>query len=94
MVIVQMSSDKTFSCPVCGADLKNSAKACYNCGSDDKTGWSEDSYLDGIELPFEDDEYEELRDKEFNNSSKNKLNWVTITGFILIVIFTILILKM
>jgi hypothetical protein len=89
-----MSNDKTFSCPVCSAELKNGTKVCYNCGSDDKTGWSENSYLDGIELPYDDDEYEEIREKEFNHSTHRGMNWVTITGFILIVIFTILILKM
>jgi uncharacterized membrane protein YvbJ len=88
-----MKTEKTFLCPVCGAEVKIGASACYNCGSDDKTGWSENSYLDGIELPCDDDEYEELREKEFNHSSKKALNWVTITGFIIIVVFILLILK-
>lgn len=85
-----MSSKKTFVCPVCGVELKSGAAACYNCGSDDKTGWSEDTYLDGCDIPCDDDEYEELRKKEFNQPRKKPISWVAITGFVLIVIFVLL----
>ncbi len=27
------------------------AKACPDCGSDEKTGWSEDTMYDGLDLP-------------------------------------------
>jgi len=45
----------TFSCPVCGADVPRKAKSCPECGACEKSGWSEDHYLDGIDLP--DDDY-------------------------------------
>lgn len=45
-----------FACPNCGAELPANAKFCPECGSDDNTGWSEDTYLDGVTLPDEDDE--------------------------------------
>jgi hypothetical protein len=50
-----LSRDDDFVCPNCGADLPGNAKFCPECGSDDKTGWSEDTYLDGVSLPGEDD---------------------------------------
>ena len=89
-----MSGENRFLCPNCGADIKTNATGCYNCGSDNETGWSENTYLDGVELSCDDEEYEELRDSEFNHSRKKTHNWVTITGFVLIVVFVFLIFKM
>jgi hypothetical protein len=58
-------------CPFCGATIPASAKACPACGSDERTGWSEDTYLDGIDLPT-DDTYEELVQKEFGGPAQKK----------------------
>lgn len=41
----------TFSCPVCGADVPRKAKSCPECGACEKSGWSDDRYLDGVDLP-------------------------------------------
>lgn len=46
-----MMDELTFSCPVCGADVPRKAKACPECGACEKSGWSEDHYLDGLDLP-------------------------------------------
>lgn len=46
----------SFVCPNCGADVPGNAKSCPECGSDENTGWSDDTYLDGISLPELDDE--------------------------------------
>jgi hypothetical protein len=46
-------SDLTFSCPVCGADVPRKALSCPECGACEKSGWSEDRYLDGLNLPGE-----------------------------------------
>ena len=40
-----------FICPNCGAEVSTKALACPECGSDDDTGWSEDTMYDGIDLP-------------------------------------------
>lgn len=45
-----------FVCPHCGADVPGGSKSCPECGSDEHTGWSEDTYLDGVSLPFADDD--------------------------------------
>ena len=40
-----------FDCPNCGAEVLAKAKSCPDCGSDEKTGWSEDTMYDGLDLP-------------------------------------------
>jgi uncharacterized membrane protein YvbJ len=44
-----------FACPNCGEEVPEKAKACPECGSDENTGWSEDTMYDGLGL-HEDDE--------------------------------------
>jgi hypothetical protein len=39
------------ACAVCGTDLSPSAKACPECGADERTGWRESLVYDGIDLP-------------------------------------------
>lgn len=46
--------DDWFSCPVCGEVVKADALACPHCGSDDETGWSQDTAYDGMDLPIDD----------------------------------------
>ena len=55
---------KYFCCPNCGGEVKTKSKACPHCGSDEKTGWSENTYLDGIGL-YDEDDYEETIRREF-----------------------------
>ena len=52
-----------FNCPNCGAEVPIKALSCPECGSDEKTGWSEDTMYDGLDLPA----FEETR----KNSSKS-----------------------
>ncbi len=44
-----------FDCPNCGAEVPIKAKSCPDCGSDDNTGWSEDTMYDGLDLPVLDE---------------------------------------
>lgn len=39
------------TCAVCGTALSPSARACPECGADERTGWSETSVYDGLDLP-------------------------------------------
>lgn len=43
----------TFPCPNCGADVPSGARACRECGSDDRTGWQDSDEIDyqAVELP-------------------------------------------
>lgn len=40
-----------FDCPVCGERVPAGAKVCRECGSDERTGWSEDTLYDDLDLP-------------------------------------------
>jgi hypothetical protein len=38
-------------CANCGAAIPRDARACPECGADERTGWRESSVYDGLELP-------------------------------------------
>jgi len=38
-------------CAQCGAKIPRHARACPECGADERTGWRESSLYDGLELP-------------------------------------------
>ena len=40
-------------CPVCGEHVSAGARSCPACGADARTGWSEDTRYDGLDLPDE-----------------------------------------
>ena len=40
-----------FICPNCDAEVPVNALACPECGSDEQTGWSEDTLYDGMDIP-------------------------------------------
>lgn len=42
-----------FECANCGADIPAGAKACPECGADERTGWRETDIYDGLDLPDE-----------------------------------------
>ena len=52
-------------CPNCGAEVPRNAKACPECGSDEKTGWSETAYASSLGLPDEKFDYDEFVKEEF-----------------------------
>jgi hypothetical protein len=84
-----MKTNKTFVCPVCGGTVSADAKACPDCGADERTGWSDRTYLDGIDVGDEID-YEALVQSEFPTSSprpKIRFNVMAIIGAIVLVAF-------
>ena len=80
---------KTFLCPNCGGEVPVKKKACPFCGSDKNTGWSENTYLDGIGL-YDDDDYQETIKREFG-VPKGRNMWknlsMALVAVILLVIF-------
>jgi hypothetical protein len=52
-------------CPNCGAEVPLKCKACPQCGSDERTGWSEDANHGGLDLPDEEFDYENFVKGEF-----------------------------
>jgi len=45
-----------FICPHCEAQVPLGAAACPECGSDEKTGWSENTVYDGLDLYDDEDD--------------------------------------
>jgi predicted RNA-binding Zn-ribbon protein involved in translation (DUF1610 family) len=80
-----------FPCPHCGEMIPAKSKACFYCGSDDQTGWSDRTYLDGIDLAGDFD-YEEFKEQEFSDG-KYPENWWTsrrvVMGIVMAVLFFI-----
>lgn len=82
---------RTRPCPNCGEPVSSRALACPECGSDAETGWSDDTYLDGLELP-DDDAYEEFLERELGvtrsgkgerNAGWRRVAWVVILALLL-----------
>jgi uncharacterized membrane protein YvbJ len=60
-----MPGNRSFLCPNCGSEVPANAKACPECGSDEKTGWSEETSYDEADIPNDEDfDYDELLEKE------------------------------
>ena len=55
-------------CPNCGAEIPRKARACPKCGSDEKTGWSEDAHVGGLGLPDESFDYDEFVKNELGGA--------------------------
>lgn len=87
-----MRDKSYFICPCCGGQVAGSAKVCPDCGSDERTGWSENTYLDGLDLPeMDESDYEEMKEKEFSSKKpKSGIDWRTIIGAILLVAMALL----
>ena len=62
---------KDFDCPVCGESVPAGSKSCPECGACEKSGWSEETYLDGISLPdSEEFDYEGFVEEELGSGRK------------------------
>ena len=71
----------TVPCPHCGEYIKKDARACPHCGSDERTGWSDRTYLDGVDLG-DDVDYDELVQNEFPSRfhAPKKIQWIAVAG--------------
>jgi len=82
-------------CPYCGGTIKKNARVCIHCGSDEQTGWSDDTYLDGIDVGDNFD-YDDMVAKEFSDGNYHKpwfRSWKTITGLLLLFLFLVMVLR-
>jgi hypothetical protein len=59
-------------CANCGAEIPRGARACPECGADERTGWRETSVYDGLELP---DESAPRRTRGRTSRDVNGLRW-------------------
>jgi hypothetical protein len=93
-----MKPRESFTCPVCGGTVGAGATACPHCGADERTGWSDQTYLDGID--FGDDiDYNELVENEFGPrehsgaAGRRKIRWTVIVAAILLLLSLVGLLK-
>ena len=86
-------------CPHCGEKIAREALACRHCGSDDNTGWSDSTYMDGLDLPESGEgsieEYIEGLEREgFANPKPSvKTAWLAVTSLVLAALFALWLLR-
>ena len=77
-------------CPNCGAKVPPGAQACPECGSDEKTGWSEQARYDNLGLPDEHFDYDDFAKREFGGERvvPRGIHWVWwVTALVLVLLF-------
>jgi len=81
------------TCPNCGAEVPRNARACPECGSDEQTGWSEETHVDGLDLPEEKFDYDDFVEREFGskNPVPHGIHWFWwVIAFLVLVAFLFL----
>jgi hypothetical protein len=81
-------ADEPFICPNCGAEVPARARACPECGADEKTGWSDDTIYDGTGIEDPDEfNYEDWKRREVDGRSTRRTSkhwfWWGVTVLIL-----------
>ncbi len=87
-----MKKDTPEICPQCGAGVPPGALSCPECGSDEKTGWSDDAAADRLGLPGEGFDYDEFMQEEMGTPSPVRprgISWVSWVVAILLVFLMI-----
>jgi len=77
-------------CPACGAEVPPQARACPECGADERTGWNEDeTQYDGLDLP---DEFSEQGEIGYNKSAQapNRINGLPWYWWLLAIVLLVL----
>jgi len=71
-------------CANCGAAIPPKARACPECGADERTGWAEQSLYDGLDLPEDDDERAQAENSRKNRQGRQWLWWAVGVFLILV----------
>ena len=69
--------------------MPRNAKACPECGADEKTGWSESAYTSGLGLPDEEFDHDKFVKQEFGGEIRPRgISWLWwVTALLLILLF-------
>jgi hypothetical protein len=65
-------------CANCGTEIPRTAKACPECGADERSGWREQDVYDDLDLPeeaFEDEASEARKRKHAATPRVNGIAW-------------------
>jgi predicted nucleic acid-binding Zn ribbon protein len=72
------------TCANCGAAIPPKARACPECGADERTGWAEQSLYDGLDLPEDDDERAQAETTRQHRQTRRWLWWAVGVFLILV----------
>jgi predicted nucleic acid-binding Zn ribbon protein len=75
------------TCANCGTAIPPNARACPECGADERTGWAEQSIYDGLDLPEADDEHDQAN-RSRQRRQTQRLLWGAV-GVLLILAFAL-----
>ncbi len=68
-------SRNDFICPNCGAEVPATARACPECGADEKTGWSDNTIYNGTDIEDPDEfDYEDWQRRELG-TQRPSIGW-------------------
>ena len=73
--------------------MPKQARACPECGSDEKTGWSDEAHVGGLDLPDEEFNYDKFVENEFGQQKKfvpqglHPFWWIVALGLVAALIF-------
>lgn len=84
------------TCPNCRADVPRNAKACPECGADEKSGWSDSAYADRLGIPDDEFDYDKFVKEEFSPAKVKPagIRWIWwVTALVLILLFVFLFLR-
>lgn len=83
-------------CPNCGASVPRNAKACPQCGSDEKTGWSDSACASNPGIPEDEFDHDAFVKDEFGSRSPKPrgIHWLWwLTALLLVLSFLFFMLR-
>ena len=84
-------------CPNCGAEVPPNARACPECGSDERTGWSDRAGTERLGIPHEEFNYDEFIREEFGQRPSERVRphgirwrwWIVAVILLLVLLWTL-----
>ena len=83
-----MSSDY---CSYCYKEMPKWSTACPHCGSDLETGWSENTYMDGVDTVggsgyMDDEDYDDYVRRDFGQDESSGPRWWIVVAALAVVV--------
>lgn len=80
-------------CPVCGAAVPRGARACPECGADERSGWNEDdARYDGLDLP--DEAFEDGNQRERNPAARRASRlWPVVAAILVLALILVFVFR-